>query len=46
MFVLAAVFWMTVGPDMDLEQRDTGVRSLVHLVSGDTPGAVVEVGPV
>jgi hypothetical protein len=45
-FVLAAVFWMTVGPDMDLEQWDTGALSPVHFVSGDTPGAVVGVGPV
>lgn len=45
-FVLAVVSWMTVVLDIDMEPRDVGVFSLVHLVYGGTLGAVIGVGLV
>jgi len=45
-FVFAAVFWMTIVLDMDMEPRDVGVFSLVHLVYGGTLGAVIGAGLV
>ncbi len=43
-FVFAAVFWMNIVLDMDLEPRDIGMFSLLHIVYGGTLGAVVGVG--